>query len=231
MDSQANLSEMFLGGEIEELIDENIIAGTVFDAFKEMNAKKYIVNVAPNLDLLPSDEYLAAFSRWLFQEYAPKGSGKDHNMALRNLLEPLQDIYDFILIDTPPALSDQTLNALSCSDGVIVLFEPSLFSYRAIHRFMDTIEAAKETTNPNLRVLGILTCLLDMRRRDNVAMLRAVKDQFPGLMFETRIRRKAAIGRLPLDGFVNNPEIIDAVEQYAEFVDKELLPRVAQQRI
>lgn len=230
MDSQANLSEMLLHAEIEELLEQEKIPGTIMDAFEEMNPKPYIVRAAENLDVLPSEDYLATFSRWLYREYAPEGSGKDHNYALKNLLKPVQDVYDYIIIDTPPALSDQTLNALSASDGVIILFEPSLFSYRAIGRFMETIEAAQKKTNPNLRVLGILACLLDMRRKDNVAMIRAVEEEFPGLLFKTQIRRKAEIGRLPIEGFLNNPEVLEAVKQYAHFLEKELLPRVNREK-
>lgn len=228
MDSQANLSEMLLQAEIEELLEEEKIPGTIMDAFEEMDPRPFIVRAMENLDVLPAEDYLATFSRWLYREYAPEKSGKDHNLALKKLLEPVQDVYDFILIDTPPALSDQTLNALSASDGVVILFEPSLFSYRAISRFMETIEAAKEKTNPKLEVLGILACLMDLRRKDNYAMIQTVEEEFPGLLFQTQIRRKASIGRLPIDGFLNNPEVLEAVEQYAYFLEKELLPRVAQ---
>lgn len=226
MDSQANLSELLLQQEIDQLLEEGKIPGTIMDAFEKMDPRPYIVRAADNLDVLPSEDYLAIFSRWLYQEYA--ASGKDHNFALKSLLAPVQDIYDFILIDTPPALSDQTLNALSASDGVIVLFEPSLFSYRAIGRFLETVQAAKEKTNPDLTVLGILACLMDLRRKDNTAMLETVQEKFPGLLFETTIRRKASIGRLPIYGFHDNEEVIEAVEQYAHFLEKELLPRVAE---
>lgn len=58
-------------------------------------------------------------------------------------------------------------------------------------------------------------------------MIQSVEEEFPGLLFKTQIRRKASIGRLPIDGFLNNPEVLGAVEQYAHFLEKELLPRVS----
>lgn len=77
----------------------------------------------------------------------------------------VKDEYDYILIDTPPSLSEQTSNALIASDYVIILYEGSKFCYSAVPNFMDTVDFATNKKG-KLKVLGILLTLLDKRRTD-----------------------------------------------------------------
>src|SRR5699024_7972275 len=82
---------------------------------------------------------------WLYTKQMPSIEGKlDYQgsavQQLHLTLTELKDDYDYIFIDTPPALSEQTTNALAASDFVIVLYECSKFCYSAIDNFMETVE-------------------------------------------------------------------------------------------
>jgi hypothetical protein len=72
--------------------------------------------------LLPSDDFLVTISRHLNSNYIGNPS-----LALKDALKPVMDIYDYIIIDTPPALSEQTINALGASTHVVIMFETSKF--------------------------------------------------------------------------------------------------------
>lgn len=242
MDQQGNASEMFLGVDLEDWLDEGKIEGHIYHALRQRNAERYILPVMREqqhgayLDLLGSSDSLAKFTRQVVYkpprlevERAEEKSGSVvwRNLVLKRTLEPLMDKYDYIIIDTPPALSEFTYNALSASDGVVALFEPSKFSLTALKRFFHTILDVQGRTNPNLRILGILPTLVDQRRTNTKIMLEEVQNHpdFAHYVLPMSIRSKAQTERLPIYGFVDNPEIMDAVDQYIG-VANELVHRV-----
>lgn len=215
MDSQGNLTE-FLGRK-----DVASFSGqTILEAMQAEDVTDYIYEVSDTLHLVPADDLLATFSRWLYNDH--RG---DKANVLRQTLLPVMDQYDFIILDTPPALGDLTINALSASDRVVAMFEASVFCYSALGRFLETCWHVRERVNPGLAVAGILRGLIDGRRTDNKALISQVAETYGELCFETVLTRNAAAGRLPLVGFENNNELDRATAQYKHFV-KELLERV-----
>lgn len=215
MDSQGNLTE-FLGRK-----DVTSFSGqTILEAMQVGDVTNYIFEIEDGLHLVPADDLLATFSRWLYNDH--RGN---KTKVLYESLRPVLDQYDFIILDTPPALGDLTLNALSASDRVVAMFEASIFCYSALGRFLETCWHVREKVNPRLAVAGILRGLIDARRTDNKALIEQVAETYGELCFETILTRNAAAGRLPLVGFENNHEIERAVFQYKRFVE-ELLKRV-----
>lgn len=195
---------------------------TLLEALKEQNVKPYIKNVAENLDIIPVDDHLATFPKWLWTEY--QGRGNEKNLVFKKSIKPILNDYDYILIDTPPHLSETTINAIACSDGIIVMFETSKFCYSALDRFNETIQEAQKHLNPNLKIIGILPSMIDSRRQDNKALLELVQEEYGDLVFKTIIHRRASTARLPINGYFDNAEVKIATEEYAEVV-KELIER------
>lgn len=218
IDSQGNLTS-FLSGEDD--ICNTFEEQTVLEAIKEGDVRPYILSVAKNLDIIPSNDYLSLLPRYLYRDF----KGGDPNYVLRNALEPVMDHYDYIIIDTPPSLSEMTINAVFASDSVVIMFDGSQFCYYAIEKFLEICAAAKDKGNEHLQVAGILFSIVDRRTLDTKAMLDLIDDEFTGYRFNTVIQRKAATKRLPIYGFVDNPEIKKATEQYNDFI-KELKDRV-----
>lgn len=233
MDSQGNLTEMLTG-----VTSNNFIEKSVLEAIQYRNAKKYIVPIDKNLDLLPANNFLATLPRWLYTgktyrgeyiDFNYNGELKNPNHVLDDLLDQVREDYDFIVIDTPPSLSEQTTNALCASEYVVVLFESSNWCYSAIPNFMDTIEIIREKGRKDTQVIGILRTLNDSRRNDTHAFNQMIAEDFPDEVFETIIKRKAPIGRLSLFGFKENPELQKALRDYKKFY-KELMERVENRR-
>lgn len=215
MDSQGNLTE-FLGRK-----DVASFSGkTILEAMQERDVTNYIYEITDRLHLVPADDLLATFSRWLYNDHRGNKA-----FVLREALEPVMDIYDYIIIDTPPALGDLTINALSASDRIVAMFEASIFCYSALGRFLETCWHIREKVNPRLAVAGILRGLIDGRRTDNKALISQVAETYGELCFDTVLTRNAAAGRLPLIGFENNNELDRATAQYKIFL-KELIDRV-----
>lgn len=217
MDCQGNLTELLTGKSANEFEDV-----TVREAIRDMDASRYIYPVSENVDILPANNLLAILPRDLYLNYGFE-SNKVYT-ALRSILDPFKDYYDYVVIDTPPSLSEHTMNAFVAADHIVVMFESSQWCYSAIPNFMDSIEVAKRL-NPNLTIAGILRTLNDVRRYDAKAFNELIGEDYPELVFQTVIKRKAQTGRLAINGFDGNSELKDATDQFGDFY-KELIERV-----
>ena len=104
--------------------------------------------------------------------------------------------YDYIIIDTPPALSDLTINALTASDEVIIASQADILSLKGIGQLSQTIQAVKEYTNTNLKVKGILLTRYNNRTvlaKSVANMLEETATQLNTKLFKTKIRECNAI--------------------------------------
>lgn len=213
MDSQGNLTQLISGfDELEPFYED-----TIKEAMETGEVNPFIKVASDNLHYVAADDYLV-----LINDY---DGNKKKSFLLHDAIRSVKKEYDFILIDTPPNLSIQTINALIASDYVVIMFETAKFSYNAIPRFIDSIEGARNNGNPDLKIAGVLATLSDARRTDNKELLSVVQEEYKNLMFKTVIPRRATIGRLSVHGFFDNPEINEATKAHKEFI-KELLDRV-----
>ncbi|WP_126430066.1 ParA family protein [Brevibacillus marinus] len=218
MDCQGNLTELLTKKAASEFVDN-----TILEALRDSDAEKYIFRVNDRLDVLPANNLLAILPRTLYEKFGLRS--RSVYLQLRKILQPLQDRYDYIIIDTPPALSEHTMNALVASDYVVVMYESSAWCYSAVPNFIDSVSVAKQL-NPQLKIAGILRTLNDVRRYDSKAFNDLIAEEYPDLVFQTIIRRKAATGRLSYYGFTDeNNEIDEAIDQFKDFF-KELNERV-----
>ncbi|SFA52485.1 chromosome partitioning protein [Parageobacillus thermantarcticus] len=224
MDSQGNLTELLSKKPSNEFVQKSVL-----EAMQRLDPTEYIVPVGDNLDLLPANNFLATFPRWIYTGVTYLGEKirfeGNPSMILDETLEKVRDDYDFIVIDTPPSLSEQTTNALCASEYVVVLFECSNWCYSAIPNFMDSVDGARRHGKRNTKVLGILRTMNDVRRSDAKAFNEMIAEDYPNEVFKTIITRKAPIGRLSLYGFDENAELKQALDQYENFY-KELMERV-----
>ncbi|WP_047981735.1 ParA family protein [Ornithinibacillus contaminans] len=226
MDSQGNVTEL-----LTDQPANNFIGKSVFEAIVYKQPKEYTYKVNENLYVLPSNNYLALFAKWIYTKTLPnnelvKYEGKVFEQ-LNLMIDEIRNDYDYILIDTPPSLSEQTTNSLYASDYVVVLFEASKFCYSAIPNFMESVEISQQISPNKVEPIGMLRTLNDKRRSDAKFFNEKIAEDYPELVFETVITRKASTGRLPFFGFEDNDELSDALSQYRE-VYKELLKRIGE---
>lgn len=213
MDSQGNLTQLISGYDDLEVFYQQ----TIREAMVDGDVADYIKIATDNLHYVPADDYLV-----LIADY----KGKTHKiLLLKEAISSIKEDYDFILIDTPPNLSTQTVNALMASDYVVMLFETAKFSYNAVPRFIDAVGGAIDGGNKDLKIAGILATLSDARRTDSKELIELVREEYKELIFDTVISRRAAIGRLSVYGIHDNPEIKAATEQHESYIE-ELLERV-----
>ncbi|MFI5720234.1 ParA family protein [Nocardia sp. NPDC051750] len=135
-----------------------------------------------NLDLLPSNIDLSAAEIQLVNEVG-------REQSLGRALEPIRDRYDYILIDCQPSLGLLTVNALACSDGVIIPMECEYFSLRGLALLNDTVEKVRDRLNPRLSLYGIVVTMFDARLLHSRQVMARVVEVFGDLVYDTAIAR------------------------------------------
>lgn len=214
MDGQGNLTSLLTGEfDICNIFEEK----TALEAIVDGDVRPYIMNVSKGLDLIPSNDYLANLPRVMMKHKI----GLDGlSLAVQHVLED----YDYIIIDTPPALGEQTLTSLSvhspAGSYVNIMFDGSMFCYYAVPKFLEIMEAIQKQLNPSLKASGILFAMIDGRVKENKTMIELIEEEYPKLKFNTVIRSKAATRRIPIYGFADNKELTVAIEFYKPFVEE-----------
>jgi len=138
-----------------------------------------LIQVDKNLFLLPAEEGLVGAEHYL-------ASRPDKEYVLKNALKNISHEFDFIIIDNPPALNMLTVNGLIAAEGVIVPVQLEFFSLEGIVFLQRTITSLQQK-NPGLKLLGIIPNMFNDRRKLNWEVLGALKKEFKGLIFETKI--------------------------------------------
>lgn len=217
-DSQGNLTEFMTRRDIYDFSKH-----TILEAIQEKNPTPYIVKISDTMDLLPAEDILSTFSRWLYRVY--KG---DASQALRKTLAVVKDQYDYILIDLPPNLGEQTINGLTASDYAVVILQSEPFCYSALERYLETLQIVQQKTNENLALGGILIAMSDRRAGIDNSIVDKAQEEYGDMVFKSIIKRRSRIKEFVLEGIQDSTKFDrDVLEAYDSFV-KELKERVKQ---
>ena len=123
---------------------------------KETNPHNLILHHMEGIDLIPSNLDLSAVEMSLV-------NAMSREFTLRNCIFPLKSDYDYILIDCMPSLGMITINALACSDKLIIPVQGEYLAAKGMGHLIKTVDKVKRQINPQLKVGGILLTLVDKR--------------------------------------------------------------------
>ena len=185
-DPQGNASSG-LGVRKPQVTSYDIIIGrrTAGDAIVKTKYK--------NLDVIPANMALAAAEFEL-------ADLENRESKLKTALEPIQDNYDYAVIDCPPSLGLLTLNALAAGDGVIIPMQCEYFSLEGLSQIMMTVKQVKKLYNPALTLTGILITMYNGRLNLSVSVLDELKKYYADKLFKTPIQRNVRISEAPSYG-------------------------------
>ena len=119
---------------------------------------------------------------------------------LKNALEPLTSLYDYIMIDCPPSLGILTLNGLAAADTVLVPMQCEYFALEGITLLLQTVEKVQKEINPKLTIGGIFFTMYDSRTRLAQEVVMQVKSYFNDVVFNTIIPRNVRLSEAPSHG-------------------------------
>lgn len=154
-----------------------------------------------------------------------QAAAEHRECILKNTLAPVMEEYDYVIIDTPPALNLLTVNAYTVSDYLIIPMASDILSLVGLAQLKETIESVRGGLNPRLHVLGILLTRYNKRTllsREVLDVARQLAQQINTVVFESKIRNGVAIAEAPAHGesiFDYNPRSA-AVKDYMAFIDE-----------
>jgi chromosome partitioning protein len=177
MDSQGNLSQSLGIDNPEKQVVNALLK----------NEDLPVVIIDENYHLSPSDLELAYADLELVQ--AVGGVNQ-----LKNKLNPLRELYDYILIDCPPALNIFTNSALVASNGCLVTLQPEVSAMKGVNNLFERISQVRERINPELVVEGIVLTMVDKRLKVHRDMIEYVNQSLNNFkIYNTQIRINVAL--------------------------------------
>ncbi|MDE2296350.1 MAG: ParA family protein, partial [Gammaproteobacteria bacterium] len=119
---------------------------------------------------------------------------------LSQILQPVGQDYDFILIDTPPSLGLLTLNGLMAADSVLVPMQCEYYALEGLSALMQTIEQIRGSINPELEIEGLLRTMYDPRNNLATEVSAQLIEHFGEKVFRTMIPRNVRLAEAPSFG-------------------------------
>lgn len=139
-------------------------------------------------DIIPGDLRLSAADMQFTQQ------GREY--ILKKVLAPLREEYDYIIIDSPPALGIITVNAFTASDKLIVPMVADRYSLQGLSQLSATILTVREYSNPSLEIDGILLTRFNQRTilaQDIHDIIKDLAKKWNTKVYTTTIRQSVSL--------------------------------------
>jgi chromosome partitioning protein len=119
---------------------------------------------------------------------------------LKDLIEPVVDNFDYVLIDCPPSLGLLTINALMAADELLIPIQSEYYALEGLSKLLDTMKLVKTRLNQDLDVFGVVLTMYDGRTVLARQVADEVREYFSELVFETAIPRSVKLAEAPSHG-------------------------------
>lgn len=182
LDSQSNLTTSLYGKEPEQ---------TIYNALRGQGALP-VVKLADRLSLVPSSLDMAGIELEV-------GSVMQREYLLKDLLEPLQARFDYILLDCPPSLGLIVINAFVAATDVFIPLTAEALPFKGLVKITDIIKMVQRRLNPSLELSGIFITRWE-RSKLAQQVEEALRAQYGDIVYKTKIRKNISIAEAPLTG-------------------------------
>src|SRR5512146_1333532 len=176
-------------------VDKRSLEATVYQvllgerAITEVRAR----SADGNYDLIPANRELAG------AEVEMVGLER-RETRLKEALSTVEEDYDFILIDCPPALNLLTVNGLGAAQAVMIPMQCEYYALEGLSDLVQTIKKVREHLNPELRIEGLLRTMYDSRNTLAQNVAAELEKHFGDKLFRTIIPRNVRLAEAPSHG-------------------------------
>ena len=176
-------------------IDKQALEFTVCDVLLgDARAHDTVTQIDPgDFWLLPANADLTVAEVRLIQEIG-------REMRLRQALEPVRGLFDYILIDCPPTINMLTLNALTAADGVLIPIQCEYYALEGLSALLETIKQVRNTVNSSLRIEGLLRTMYDSRNKLSAEVSAQLTMHFKDKVYSAVIPRNIRLAEAPSFG-------------------------------
>lgn len=134
-----------------------------------------------NLYIVPSNIGLVGVEKEFYDS-----EEEDRELLLKNVLSNLDEYYDYIIIDSPPALGPMTVNALSAADSVIIPIQCEFFALEGLAQLLNTVRLVKKTINNGLVIKGFLPTMYSSQNNLSKQVLVDLQQHFEDKLFRDK---------------------------------------------
>ena len=178
-DQQCNATDTFRAEteDVATLYDVMIANEPVITSIQHMEAG----------DILPGDNLLSEIEQRMTQQ------GREYR--LKEALEPLDGMYDYIIIDTPPGLGIMLTNALTAADSCIIPITADRYGLQGLSQLDETIGRVRKYSNRDLEIDGLLFCKFkpnQLLSKSIMSSIDKVAEALETKVFKTYIRESVA---------------------------------------
>jgi chromosome partitioning protein len=147
----------------------------------------------PLLWILPADKNLAGAEIELVNT-------EKREFRMKEVLMPIKNQYDYIIIDCPPSLSLLTLNSLTAADSLLVPIQCEYYALEGVTELFDTFARLRRGLNPQLTIEGLLLTMYDERTNLSAAVANDLRDFYGKQVLQTVIPRNIRLAEAPSHG-------------------------------
>ena len=188
LDSQSNATSSYgVSGKNAEITVYELLIGKAETKDAIVHTKHCDVDIIPSsIDLAGAEIEMVIMEK---REY-----------LLKEALNKVRHLYDFIFIDCPPSLGLLTLNALAASNSILIPIQPEYFALEGVSKLINTVKAVKKGINPSLTMEGVLLTMFDGRLNLTLQVADEVKKYFGDKVYKTVIARNVRLSEAPSHG-------------------------------
>ena len=175
-------------GNLSHTMKANTSGLTALDVLTQQATAAEVIQHTDLGDIIPASPALAGADAVI------TATGKEYR--LREALEPVKGSYDYIVIDTPPALGVLTINALTACHSAVIPAQADIYSLQGINQLYTTIDTVRKYCNPSLSIKGILLTRYSARSilsRELAEVIEQTAQRFNTQLFSTPIRETVAV--------------------------------------
>lgn len=226
LDPQANATDLILTTINNVYQKKPVFKETLFEAIKEKDLSKSLINVKENMDLIPSYEDLQGYEKFLYSNF---DNDYSQDKYFSDLLKPLKSNYDYIVMDVPPQLNKFTDSALVASDYVVVILQTQERSLKGAEKYIEHLLQLQDDYKLSLDLLGVLPVLQQNGSELDLDVISDAIDSFGEQnLFKTKIKQMARLKRFDRTGITDNIKDINdrRVHEVYKTVVEEIFSRI-----
>jgi chromosome partitioning protein len=131
-----------------------------------------------NLKVAPSNIGLVGIEKEFYK------NTKERELVLKRKIDPIKKDFDYIIIDSPPALGPITINTLSASTSVLIPIQCEFFALEGLAQLLNTIKLVKQTINQSLQIRGFLPTMYSSQNNLSKQVFADLAQHFENKLFK-----------------------------------------------